>query len=258
MDYTVTFATNTATLAVFDPERLGTRVDDDADWWCVGNFWKLNEVASGEIALVNLGSDGVYKVRLTDGQLTADERAYAADHVRLGAVVTSGWVFIGPGELLPGEGLATDPTNAEFARWFCRMPAGAYEVEAYGIDWQECPDWYMPEDTERAPPDVVLLVTPRRSAFTVPEGSPSLFERVNSLISLDGWLFPDELRRLGPVPGMVLSTMVISRRGELALKPCGPGEYRPVLQNMAGFKVKDQLDVKVLSVDHERKEFQCE
>jgi hypothetical protein len=258
VEHLVTFATDTATLAVFDPDRLGPRVDDDADWWCVGNFWKLNEVASGEIALINLAGDGVYKVRLTDDQLTANERAYAANCIRLGTVVTSGWLFVGPGERLPGEGLTTAPTDPELAGWFCRVDADSYEIEAYGIEWQDCPDWYMPEDTEHAPPDVVLLLRPRRGSFIVPETELNLFGLSDSSMPRSRWLFPHEPRKLGPVVDMVLRTEVVSRRGELVLKPCGPCEYRPVLPNMAGFKVKDQLDVKVLSVDHEMKEFLCD
>jgi hypothetical protein len=57
------FFTDTATLAVFDPERLKHRADAESDWWCL-DFLQLEEIRSGSVALVALGGDGAYRVRI--------------------------------------------------------------------------------------------------------------------------------------------------------------------------------------------------
>jgi hypothetical protein len=72
MNETIRFGTDTATLAVFDPALLASRVADAADWWC-GSFHSVPEVTAGRIALFGLGSDGVYKLRVTSQDLTSAE-----------------------------------------------------------------------------------------------------------------------------------------------------------------------------------------
>lgn len=102
MDHEITIRTDTATLAVFDPEVLAGRLDDDADWWCTGSP-APEEVRRGDFALFGLGGDGVFTVRVTDGGLLPAERAYASDHFALGVVVRSASLFVGPAEFVPAE-----------------------------------------------------------------------------------------------------------------------------------------------------------
>jgi hypothetical protein len=255
MEHVVLFGTDTATLAAFDPALLAHRLGDDCDWWCE-NFTALEEFQRGEIALVGLGGDGVFKVRLTDGDLTPDERSYATESLHVGVVVTSGHLFVGAGEELPGEHLSPSPEDPREAKFFMRLAPGAYSVEVYGITWTDSPDWYSPPGSpvpESAPADVVLRLNRRESEFTAPGVEPRLFVDVDR-----GWLFPEEPRRLGPVPGMILRTSVVRRREEFLLKPCGPLSYRPVIKNMFGYEWREELDVRVLSVNHESQEFEAE
>jgi hypothetical protein len=254
MEHVVTFGTDTATLAAFDPAVLAHRLGDGCDWWS-GDFADLQEVRRGEIALVGVGGDGVYKVRVTDGELTPNERAYAAESLRLGVVVTSGFLFVGAGEQLPGEQQSPRPEDPEEAEFFVRLAPGEYAVEVYGIDWTGSPAWYSPsgEAPESAPADIVLRLTRRAGTFVAPSAEPRLFAERSP-----GWLFPEEPRRLGPIPGMILRTSVVRRGADLLLKPCGPLDYRPTLQDMSGCAWRDELDVRVLSVDHESREFQAE
>lgn len=106
MDRRLTFSTDAGTLAIFDPGALDHRVAGPCDWWCSG-LEELDEVRSGVIALVGVGGDGAFGVRVTDGELDGDERDYATSDVRgLGVEVTTGRLFVGAAECLPGEGLA--------------------------------------------------------------------------------------------------------------------------------------------------------
>lgn len=76
MDEVINFFTDTATLAIFDCSLLSHRLNDDCDWWC-GSFEDIEEVKKGDVSLISLGADGVYKVRVTDGELSDEERDYA-------------------------------------------------------------------------------------------------------------------------------------------------------------------------------------
>ena len=51
---------------------------------------------------------------------------------------------------------------------------------------------------------------------------------------------------------------LVHRREELVLKPCGPLAYRPILQDLSGVEWRDEIDVRVVSVDHEANEFEAE
>jgi hypothetical protein len=255
MEHLVLFGTDVATLAAFDPAMLAHRLGDDCDWWCE-NFTALEEYQRGEIALVGLGGDGIYKVRVTDGDLTADERSYATESLHVGVVVTSGQLFVGAGEELPGEYFSPSPEDPEKAKFFMSLAPGDYSVEVYGIMWNNSPDWYAPPGSpvpESAPADVVLRLSRRQSAFTARDVEPHLFMNVDR-----GWLFPEEPRRLGPLPGMILRTSVVRRREEFLLKPCGPLSYRPIMKNMSGYEWREEVDVRVLSVNHESQEFEAE
>jgi hypothetical protein len=255
MEHAVTFATDTATLAAFDPAVLAHRLGDECDWWS-GSFSSIEEVRRGEIALVGLGGDGVFRVRVTDGELTPDERSYATGSVRLGVVVTSGLLFVGAGEQLPAEQQSPSPEDPEEAEFFMRLSPGEYAVEVYGITWSDSPDWFTQPDEdvpESAPADIVLRLTRRAGTFVASDTEPRLFAEMDP-----GWLFPEAQRRLGPVPGMTLRTSVVRRGDDLLLKPCGPLGYRPRLKDMSGHAWRDELTVRVLSVNHESREFEAE
>lgn len=253
MNLEIVFATDTATLAVFDPATLSGRIGDEVDWW-TADFHQLPEVASGKIALAGLGSDGYYRVRVTSSaELEAAERAYAAKKVTLGVEVVSGRIFVGAGEHLPG-GDSSPETDEELAGFFVGLPNGLYKAEIYAIVWQGAADWIVPAGEpipKSAPPDLVLVLRPRQK-FTKPKEEPRL-------VGDGSWLFPGEPRQVGPVPGMLIETVVVARGRERVLKWAGPGNYRPVLADMSAVAWKDRIVVRVLgSIDHNEKEFACE
>jgi hypothetical protein len=243
MNSLLNFFTDTATLAVFDPARLKHRVDDACDWW-TDNFLQLEELTAGAIALISLGGDGVYQTRITDGDLTPDERDYAAEVVRgLGFEVVSNAFYVGPGECIPGGGFGSPDIERGV---ILAMKNGVYNVDAYLINWSDSPRWWNEERVvpEGAPPDFVLVIQTRKNPFRQPDSEP----RFTGLG--DHFLFDSSTRRVGPEPGMLLTTKVRKSPTGLTLKDCGPCQYGATLVDYSNVKWKDRIRFEVLSVDH--------
>jgi hypothetical protein len=242
MNALINFFTDAATLAVFDPLRLNHRLDDASDWWC-GHFLELDEVKSGAIALIDLGGDGVFRARITDGDLTSDERDYAAEVVRsLGLEVTSNAVNVGPGECLPGGGSGSPDVKRGN---MLPMKKGVYDVDAYAIQWSDSPRWWNDDGAvpDSAPADIVLTMQERRGQFSQLSVEPR-FSRID-----DHFLFDSPTRRIGPEPGMILTTTVRKGPSGLTLKDCGPCYYQATLVDYSNVKWKDKIRFEVLSVD---------
>ncbi len=234
--------TDTATVALFDMATLRHRIDDDGDWWTV-DVSAEPEVSSGKVCIVSVADDGGHQVRVSTEGLTPDERAYASDMVKCGLEVSSGRVHVLAGEWLPGEGL-TPPDQNDLA-----LPMGSYDVEFYAIDWHDAPQWHRsPEDEVHpdAPADFVAVLKERQGSFSGPVG-------VRVVPLAEGWLFPDEERKLGPEVGMRLKTKVAKGPNGIVLRECGPLLYRPVLEDQRGVKWKDRVLVEVTGVDAEKK-----
>jgi len=111
------FATDTATLCVFDPSRLKHRLHDDADWWTTSDS-ELIEVNKGNVAFFGLGSDGIFRVVIVDVALPSS--------VCVNVQVPSGSVFIGAGEEVTSGGLEPEGLRGVFIK----LPAGNYSVAA--------------------------------------------------------------------------------------------------------------------------------
>ncbi len=250
MERLVKFATDTATLAIFDPVRMAHRFNDKCDWWC-GEFRGLAELKSGAMVLASLGADGIYDVRITDGDLTQDERDYAADAIYgLGVEVISEKLFIGPGECVPGGGSTI--TDGDLDRGaLLSLENGAFSCDLYAISWFDSPRWWtdkrnVPTD---APADFVVVLRPRTTPFVQIDSSPRLD------VCGEEFLFPSATRLVGPQPGMLLSTTVRNGgRGELCLKNCGPRDYKASLVDYVGLEWKDRIRLRVLTVNHENRE----
>ncbi len=249
MDCTLEFFTDAATLAIFDPQRLERRVDDDSDWWCSG-FAQLEEVQSGAVALVGLGGDGVYQARITDGDLTPDERDYAAEFVHnLGVEVVSGRLFIGPGECVPGGNSHFTPADAKRGTLF-EINNGSYFVDVYAIHWFNSPRWWTADHRppHDAPADFVVVIRQRTGPI------PALDSEPRFAGWSDAFLFESSTRQIGPQPGMILTTKVRKDlNGGLSLKDCGPCDYRASLTDYSQVAWKDTIRFKVLAVDHDAK-----
>ncbi|MEM6560225.1 MAG: DUF6386 family protein [Planctomycetota bacterium] len=109
------FATDTATMCVFDLAALRHRLSDAPDWWIEPEDM---EAERGRALFVELGSDGVYAVRLLS-------------HVKFEAQgrtlieCPSGRVFVGAGEEVTSGGI--EPSAIRGGR-FVELAVGAYWV----------------------------------------------------------------------------------------------------------------------------------
>jgi hypothetical protein len=131
--------TDTATLAVFDPERLRHRLADSCDWWSVPED-EVQEINAGNLFTVALGSDGVYQVTVH----LYDERP---DLPALSGLIRcdSGEVFIGAGEQIPGDGLEPD---LSFGGLSLGAAVGSYRVWVGRRDTFEIDVWLEGTEAE--------------------------------------------------------------------------------------------------------------
>lgn len=119
--YTSTrFATDTATLAIFDPTALVHRATDDSDWWSLPQT-ELLEVNAGNVMFVGIGSDGVYECHIyrqpPPEALPNAVIAYIKN--------TIGSVYIGAGEEVPADGIGP---STMYGGVLVPVPAGTLAV----------------------------------------------------------------------------------------------------------------------------------
>lgn len=155
----ILFQTDLATLVAFDPEVLRHRVRAKDDWWRVEPITRLEEVADGRVAIYGMGTEGRFRALLREGDLTDSERALAKGKLEgLGLVVTSGEVFVGAAERLPGDGRGDRMSAIPGTGELVKLEPGRYALTAWVLDWRE-DDAFYDEDNEplpTAPCDVVL------------------------------------------------------------------------------------------------------
>ena len=152
MNEIVTVATDCASICLFDP--IVVNGHEDLDDWCEG-FGEVKGVCEGLFFGVDLGSDGIYKVRITNGELQQDEMDYATAVIKgLGLSVVSGSFVIG------GYGFQAGIEDCDdFYQKFDLLP-GRYSVDCYRIDWFYAKKWHR-EDGKApggAPVDCVICL----------------------------------------------------------------------------------------------------
>jgi len=190
-------------------------------------------------------TDGLYRVRVTDGPLSNQERAYASEMVPLGVRVESGSLVIAAAEALP---VATHVPERALENGGTVIPfdAGLYNLEISSINWIESGQFWNESGPDRthAPSDLVISISARQGHFPGVSGEP----HVTGL--RQKWLFPDEPRRIGPEVEMVLVTTVRKGPKGLTLKECGPMIYSATLEDYSGVQWKDRIRFVVTWVDH--------
>ncbi|MFZ6735067.1 DUF6386 family protein [Undibacterium sp. Ji42W] len=113
---TFEFVTDTATMCVFDLACLKHRLEDDADWWSIPNA-EIQEVNKGNVAFLNLESDGKYSVSIVD----AVDEPDACVNLKF----SSGRVFFGAAEEVSSDGLEPEALRGGI---FLEFPAGLYAL----------------------------------------------------------------------------------------------------------------------------------
>ena len=112
------FVTDTATMCVFDLGALKHRLDDDADWWSDPDE-ELAEVNAGNVAFLNLGEDGRYRIELVGSPLN--------DGVVVLLNCPTGRVFLGSGEEVTGDELEPEGVRGG---GFVQLEAGSVRLSA--------------------------------------------------------------------------------------------------------------------------------
>lgn len=248
MDLTLTVQTDCASFAVFDPVVAASCDSDDIDQF---EFEAIKAVAEGLLFAWKIGGDGVYRVRVTDGDLTAEERDYASARLPgLGLKVESGTVCIS------GYGFqGSDVGLSSF-----RLGEGCYSIEVYEILWSVSPDWWRPDFVvpPDAPSDYVMRIT------TGPDSTPKLPVSVEDL-HLDTlylpfqndppFLFPSTTRKVGTPMGAELTSVIIKSSNApqgLRLKECGIEGYKADLNTYDGLVWHDRVRFRVTAIDHDQ------
>ena len=115
----ISIQTDTATLVIYDLMSLKHRINDDADWWSLPED-EVEEINKGNVLLLNLGDDGVYKVHIKN-----DVDEYTGS---LFLNVPSGKVFIGAGEDVTGGELEPDDSDV-ISGEFITLKPDSYNVK---------------------------------------------------------------------------------------------------------------------------------
>lgn len=180
---TVSFTTDLGTLALFDPEVLEARIREPNDWWQDGPLLSLPEVAAGKAVILSLGLEGDSSARISSGTLTEVEQKYARQSFSgLSIEVTSGRIFLGAGERIPGDGRGLAAILPGEGGFF-EVPKGHYDVKIQALDWHFDDAWYGSNGSPKAdaPPDFVFFLTPRDQAspYQSPASLPVLIDLRN-------------------------------------------------------------------------------
>ncbi|MBN8827929.1 MAG: hypothetical protein J0H68_04410 [Sphingobacteriia bacterium] len=91
----LTFYQNSNSFAIFDPSQSFINEHDNPTWWKDFEKRNIKEIEEGKITLFNAGNEGLYKVKVTTGDLTNYEKEYCTHKVEgLGLEVVSGKFII--------------------------------------------------------------------------------------------------------------------------------------------------------------------
>ena len=113
--------TDAATLAIFDLKALRHRMSDAFDWWSIQKD-ELFEMNEGNVAFLNLGSDGKYQVKVVEDLPGVSAGVYLRS--------PSGEFFVGAGEDTTGGDLEPDGSDAIQGRSI-KLNAGNYLLKFY-------------------------------------------------------------------------------------------------------------------------------
>jgi hypothetical protein len=198
----IPFETDVGTLAVFDPKVLLHRMRQPKTWWREGGILDVPEILEGKAAIFPIGAEGSYGVRLAlDAALTEAEKAFSVGAVPgLGVAVTSGDLFVGAAERLPGDGVGDRVVQIPGTGHFLQVPAGEYDVTVHVIDWRTKKDFFD-EDGEplpTAPADFVVALAKRERPYDAPmELKPLLALVPKHLAKASALRVPTIVRRTG-------------------------------------------------------------
>ncbi|MCH9769813.1 MAG: hypothetical protein K0U12_02945 [Gammaproteobacteria bacterium] len=164
IDQTVTIATQTAAVALFDPLMIEHRRDAHRGWW-QQNLDQIPEVNRGELAIIKLRHSSSYTLRVTSQGLTPTETERVISMIDLGLSVKSGRTLVAAAELLPGnEKIPSDEFDDRLGRYI-DLPNGEYNLSIYAVS----------RNTVGDSDDIIIVVRERLHQFPGIEGATELF-----------------------------------------------------------------------------------
>jgi len=246
MNGTLHIPTDAASVWVFDPTVVESYAEGDLQQF---ELSRIVGVKAGLFFAFSVGSDGIYRVRITDGPLTREEQDYAVAKLSLQAKCSSGALCIG------GYGFQANAASGQTIS----LPTGSYQFDVYEILWWASPLWWREnhEAPPNAPPDFVLVASRLPNATSVYELPQDLRLETLYLPGIEPdpeFLFPSTTRRIGTEPGMLLTSTVVKVLSDpptLRLRPCGPEGFSAELDDTTGLNWRDRVRFRVLEVDRE-------
>lgn len=158
LDTTLDLWSDGAMLCLFDPAGFEPRPATHA-----GRFEDDQDLREGRYGRVLLQGDGTYRVRLTEGDLTEQERELLNDEVGpLGLVVQSGEIYVS-GMDVPGEPMET---YADHGAGQCvPLPPGEYDLIVHELDLDRAV-------TDSELTEYVITLRPRTEPFPILREEP--------------------------------------------------------------------------------------
>ncbi len=178
--YEVEPMTDTAIICAFDPEALAHRVDPVNEEWWVMDFHTTPEVKNGVIVMLATFADGFYKTRLTNQDLTDEERHFVKYVLpELGLHIVSGHLYIGAAEEMPAgtEFSTSSMREAISGDQLFSLKNGDYTVRVYGLDLDNFDDEFTDEEKQMAVnlPQLVMQIFPGKAKIPRLTQEPSAF-----------------------------------------------------------------------------------
>jgi hypothetical protein len=231
---TIDLDAEAASFFVFHPDDLQHREASPHEW-VLYEFALAPEFAAGNLVAFDTGADGTYRLRLTRGELTARERAYASSSWDFRYRVRHGRVLVDTGEFLPSDstsdleeippGVAGGPGTIPAEQWYA-IPNGDYRVTVHAIDW------------EREPGAVGAGGDARKSALPA---YVIRFQPVKRLDSIEATTCPPRLEP-GPAARAEFHPVSVDRANEESTDEPLPGSCRvlvaPTLTVVPGFETE--------------------
>ena len=242
MNHEITISTDVATIAFFDPIILDSHRNDAADWWAC-SFEEISEINDGLVTFVSTGSDGVFSIKITTGELTELEKIHAVDVIdNLGVKVSSEKLYIGDGINIPGGGYNSSTEKS------ISFPNGNYKLTIYAIN--------QPDDGTL--PDVIAIISPRD------QNDQIVTKRLMLEWDNSNYLFnPKPKLKLGKVlSGKVWKTNrtesgLIIKDSEYSW-PDSHSDYDAILEDMSQVNRGDKVKIKTIAINEEEDLLVCE
>ena len=178
-----------ASVCIFDPEVIRDYNSKDKDNY---EYPSINGIKTGLFTGFKLGSDGGYKIQVSDQDISGYNKVYATKHIsRLGVKVTSGKIYINGGIFEADEEFLDDPIYIE---------NGEYDISVYQVCWYFSVEEKALKENEDVA-DFYIEIKKRSEPFKLSTDDltldticiPSIPDRE---LCTDPFFFPNEVRNL--------------------------------------------------------------